>query len=274
MPVTPDTSVFSKLQGFADYQRANDDFMLKKALTIQAAQKNALETQALQATAANGGLTLKDMLTMREQQQTHADNLDMKKQQLESTNAYRDAMLGDKQNKEQEKKDLKFRTDQNLLANATNSIDKQIAHVDALFDGDNLKPDVANVYGTTLGYQTPIFYQGTRDAKTKLDFVNAGAFINSLADMKNQSATGASGLGALSEREGDKVQSAAMSAADTKQSPESAAAALKLYKQTLLESKGGLQSGFKNIYSDRFPTASTLDPELAKAELKKRGLIQ
>lgn len=32
MPVTPDTSVFSKLQGFADYQRANDDFQMKKAL--------------------------------------------------------------------------------------------------------------------------------------------------------------------------------------------------------------------------------------------------
>ncbi|MBP7662282.1 MAG: hypothetical protein KA770_00235 [Shewanella sp.] len=42
MPVTPDTSVFSKLQGFADYQRANQEFEMKK----QIAQANVLQSQA------------------------------------------------------------------------------------------------------------------------------------------------------------------------------------------------------------------------------------
>ncbi len=47
MPVTPDTSVFSKLQGFADYQRANQEFEQKKAL--QQAQIGLAQAQAQKA---------------------------------------------------------------------------------------------------------------------------------------------------------------------------------------------------------------------------------
>lgn len=254
-----DLSVFDKQKTVLDQQALQEAFQLKKALAIQAAQRDALETQALQAQAANGGLTLKDMLTMQMQQQNNQENrdirreaLDIQRQNAEAALALRKDALDEKKSAKEEKKDLKFRNDQNLLNNATSAIDKQISYINSLFDGENLKPDVANVYGTTFGYQTPIVRQGTRDAKAKLDQVNAGAFISALGDMKNQSATGASGLGALSEREGDKVQSAATSAADTKQSPESAAAALKLYRDNLIQSKKNLLSGFQNIYKDKF----------------------
>jgi len=83
MPVAPDLSVFGKNQGFSDYQRANEEFQLKKALAVQAAQKNMLETQALQAQAANGGLTVKDMLTMQMQQQNNAENRDIRREALD-----------------------------------------------------------------------------------------------------------------------------------------------------------------------------------------------
>lgn len=263
-----DLSVFERQKSVLDQQALQEAFNLKKALAIQAAEKDALETQALRAQAANGGLTLKDMLTMQMQQQNQAENrdlrreaLDIQRQNAEANLALRSDALDEKRATKDDKKDLKFRNDQNLLANATSALDKQIANVDALFDeSGNLKPDVANVYGTTWGYQLPILKQGTMDAKTKLDQVNADAFLSALGDMKNQSATGASGLGALSEREGDKVQSAGTSAANTKQSPESAAAALKQYRANLAQAKKNLQSGFQNIYSDRIAASPSAAP--------------
>lgn len=85
----PDLSVFQRQKTIIDQQQLQDAFNLKKALAIQAAQKDALETQALQSQAANGGLTLKDMLTFQTQQQNNAETLDFKRLEAARNEALR-----------------------------------------------------------------------------------------------------------------------------------------------------------------------------------------
>lgn len=67
MPV--DLTVFERQKSIIDQQQLQDAFELKKALAIQSAQKSALETQALQAQADMGGLSVKDLLTLQMNQQ-------------------------------------------------------------------------------------------------------------------------------------------------------------------------------------------------------------
>ena len=148
--------------------------------------------------------------------------------------------------------------DQNLVANALQANQTQLDLVNNLFDKDgNLKEDAAANYGTILGMRAPVVFQGTADARANLEQVNAKAFVQALGDMKAQSATGASGLGSATEREGDKVQAAALAAADTRQSPESAAKNFLAYKKALEETNARLQSGLYKIYPDLDPNAVT-----------------
>jgi len=87
MPV--DLSVFERQKSIIDQQQLQDAFELKKALAIQSAQKNALETEALQSQAAMGGLSLKDILNMQMQQQANQENLAFKRETAQANEALR-----------------------------------------------------------------------------------------------------------------------------------------------------------------------------------------
>lgn len=102
MPV--DLTVFDKQKSIIDQQQLQDAFELKKALAIQAAQRSALETQALQAQADMGGLSAKDLLTLQMNQQnkeadralraeTNAANQQQRQDELAARNDFRRAQL-------------------------------------------------------------------------------------------------------------------------------------------------------------------------------------
>lgn len=78
-----DLSVFDKQKTVLDQQALQEAFNFKKALAVQAAQKDALEMQALQAQAANGGLTLKDMLTMQMQKENQKENRELRRESMD-----------------------------------------------------------------------------------------------------------------------------------------------------------------------------------------------
>lgn len=102
-----DLSVFDKQKTVLDQQALQEAFQLKKALAVQAAQRDALEMQALQAQAANGGLTLKDMLTMQLQQQSNQANQDIRRESLEDRRSQYDIQrqaLADKAEEARQKK--------------------------------------------------------------------------------------------------------------------------------------------------------------------------
>ena len=243
MPV--DLSVFGRQKSIVDQQQLQDAFNAKK----QAQQLQALGTVAALQQQISPQLSPKDLINYQMQMQNHEDTVGLRKQQMESTDAYRAATLDAKKDTIQTKADQKKLVDQNLLSNALGANQEQINKINELFDPEgNLKEDVAANYGTTMGMQLPVVFQSTADARAKLNNVNANSFIRALGDMKSQSATGASGLGALSVKEGDKVQSAASAAADTRQSPESAKVNFLAYKKSLEDSNARLQNGFYNVY--------------------------
>lgn len=102
MPV--DLTVFERQKSIVDQQQLQDAFELKKALAIQEAQRSALETQALQAQADMGGLSVKDLLTLQMTQQnkeadralrqeTIAANQQQRQDELAARNDFRQAQL-------------------------------------------------------------------------------------------------------------------------------------------------------------------------------------
>lgn len=267
MPV--DLGVFERQKTIVDQQQLQDAFELKKALAIQSAQKDALETQALQAQAANGGLSLKDMIGFQLQQQNNAANQDIRRETIDLRRDEKDA-----------KKNQKMLNDQNALTGILTDTDNQLAKIDSMFDEKgNLKKDYADVYGTTGGVQLPVVFQGTVDARANLDNLINNSVFQKLGELKSQSATGASGLGSLSNSEGTMLKSSATAAGDYKQSPESAAKNLKAYRAQIEATKKNLVGGFQNIYGQGgLPEAAipasqapAIDPAAARAELARRA---
>lgn len=279
-----DYTIGGKLRGFSDYQRANEEFQLKKQLAqIQAAES----IKALQS----DGLSAKDLMGFQIQMQNNQANQDIRREQLESTRQTQMDRLDDKRAVLDEKKDMKFRNDQNLIIGATTTIDDQINRIDRIFgkrddDGNLLLneqgvPVMPPMQGVENNYgfaQISNKFGGTdaSNALANLDQLNAASFIQQLGEMKNQSATGASGLGSATEREGDKVQAASQAAANREQSFDSAVKNALQYRKELEASKGRLQSGFQNIYKEKLPATpnNAPDPNKAREALRKRGIIQ
>jgi hypothetical protein len=274
----PDLSVFQRQKTIVDQQQLQDAFELKKALAIQGAQRDALEMEALRSQAANGGLTLKDMMTMQMQQQNQQATLADRQQARQDSNDIRMMQVEATREKGQDKKDLKFKNDQNALTGILMDTDQQIEKIKGMFDEKGaLKKDYADNYGTTFGIQGPVFFQSTQDARTALDNVVNNSVFQKLGDLKAQSATGASGLGSLSNSEGTMLKSAATPVADYKQSPKAAEANLKSYLKQLEASRGNFVNGFRNIYGEQAqptnnPSAPpAIEPAAARAELARRA---
>lgn len=282
-----DPSVIDKLRTFDDYNRAEEEFNFKKQLLQQNALQSQLQNQALIQQATNGGFTPKDMLTMQMQRQNQVENLDFKRQALDQTTAMRQAQmeqnaltrqsqLDAKNTQLQEKKDLKYRTDQNLLGGGLSSIQEQIDRIDRL--GALSGKPISGLQDNFGMFQMSNKIAGTdaSNAKTDLSNLNANSFIQALGAMKSQSATGASGLGALSEKEGDKVQAAA-AALSGDQSYDNFTKNLQGYRDALVASQQRLKSGFDNIYQPQAQPQQSqvrIDPNAARAELQRRGLLK
>lgn len=151
----------------------------------------------------------------------------------------------------------KLPVDQGLLGTALQSIQQQQDRIKNLGiiqnpDGTFVVPSgLAGNFGTR-SYLPNIRGGEAANAETDLSQINANSFIQALGAMKAQSATGASGLGALSEKEGDKVQAAA-AALGKSQDAQSFAKNLKIYNDALEQSKGTLQKNFDLVHPGARP---------------------
>jgi hypothetical protein len=159
------------------------------------------------------------------------------------------AQQADEERKSREA-EYKFRNDQNLLNDALNVNQKQISAIDSLFNSDGtLNKAVARNFGM-LQITNKFSGSEATNAKVVLKRLNADAFIVKLGEMKNQSQTGASGLGSLAVSEGNKVQEAAASL-QGEQSAESFAKNVRLYQKELKDANDRLIKGFKNTYQNK-----------------------
>jgi len=160
-----DLSVLDGQKTIIDQLQLQEAFELKKALAIQGAQRSALEMQALQSQAANGGLSLKDMMSFQIQQQNNAANQDIRREGLavrtdmaeQARQAARQAMqdvLNEKNNEKLDKLNRGKATFEDSLASIAEQYKK-------LKDGDGIS-SVKDGWGSNAitGLQTSYLGQG------------------------------------------------------------------------------------------------------------------
>jgi len=257
-----DLSVFQRSKTINDFQK---EFEQQK----QAQLLQKLQVGAAIAQAGNGGLTQKDLLGFQLQAQNHADDLAFKQMQLQSNNDLRQQGLAQQaqlaqltmgnrmqeyETKKQDKLDMQMRGDQNALTGAVQGIDQQIADLDNLIgvkdpNGNYIKPPAEGLSGN-FGIRSVLpNLPGTKaaDAAAMLEKIKAGTLLSGLNNLKSQSATGASGLGSLTEREGAAVQNA-QAALQSGQSIDQLLKNAANYRNQLAKSKTNLVNGFNNIY--------------------------
>lgn len=119
--------------------------------------------------------------------------------------------------------------------------------------------DVTGFGGGTVGDAFTL--GGTEGAKVraKTKQLEARTMLDSLANLKASSPTGASGMGALSEREGEALRNA-RAALDRTQDMASYKAALVKYKEALAGTKTRLQSTFQQEYAPVMGGGGQADP--------------
>jgi len=247
----------SPLDGYTsllDRQRLQQQFDAKKqmqqlqlAATLQELNAPAISAKDLM------GFQLQAQ-NMQQQTQDRALDREMRMDVLKETNQTKRDLM---QEKLDEKKNQKRMVDQNLMGSATSSIDTQLGLIDEILgkvDPVTKQPLVNKLEGVegNFGFKGAfpnIPGSDSSNASATLDRLDAKSFIDSLGQMKAQSATGASGLGSATEREGDKVQAAAAALKRSQDYP-SFVKNLKIYQKELNDSKKRLQGNFNNIYSD------------------------
>lgn len=282
------TNIFDKNTTLLDLQRLQDDFEMKKQLAAGQIA-NYMKPE----------MGLKDILMMQLAQQNKEQDFGLRRdaldQQLQIARENNQARLDAQKEKIEEKKNQKKLVDQNLLGGYVSEVDKQINLVNELIGKDaTLDPVTGEVINATplegiggnfgkMSVLPNIPGGDAANARAKLDQLKSKALLETLGEMKNQSATGASGMGALSNTEG-KIIGAAAVPVDPNQSMTSFVKNALKYRQELQASKQRSLSNFKNLYgvddgtSTNMPQApmggGTISPDAARAELIRRGVIK
>jgi hypothetical protein len=145
-----------------------------------------------------------------------------------------------------EKADAAKRAEKNA-ADAVTGYQGDIESVlnDLIDEQGNLRPEVAGVVGA-FDARTPNLTEGSNTAMAKLDHLIGLLDVNKLREMKAQSRTGATGFGALNEKELGILESAGSTLRNRRQGEGSYAAELKRIRDT--------------VHKGQAPTAANADP--------------
>lgn len=149
-----------------------------------------------------------------------------------------DREFGLKEDKETRKVEKEDEAAVRSVQGVVGIIDGQIQSAEALLDHPGLEWVTGAAAGSAVGQAlTPFASNAAANAKALLKNVMAQVFIQALQDLKNASKTTASGLGQLTEREGDKIQNA-KTAIDPQQETAQFKTILAEYIRTLHEGRG------------------------------------
>jgi hypothetical protein len=145
-----------------------------------------------------------------------------------------------------EKADAAKRAEKNA-ADAVTGYQGDIESVlnDLIDEQGNLRPEVAGVVGA-FDARTPNLTEGSNTAMAKLDHLIGLLDVNKLREMKAQSRTGATGFGALNEKELGILESAGSTLRNRRQGEGAYAAELKRIRDT--------------VHKGQAPTAANADP--------------
>lgn len=126
-------------------------------------------------------------------------------------------------------------TDRALQAMRTYGDDMTAVINELIDENGNLKPDVAGVIGGFDGARPEWAYasEGSQNALAKIDRLQSMLDINKLNDLKTQSRTGATGFGALNEKELGIIESSGSTLRKRRQAEGVYAAELKRLRDTI-----------------------------------------
>ena len=129
------------------------------------------------------------------------------------------------------------------------TVDNMVRGIDEILD----HPGLDNATGWLFG-RIPTVSQEGRNAIALMDTLKNQIFMTSLQEMKRASGTGASGLGQLTEKEGERLENN-IAALDASQDTETYKDQLRVIKREALSGKDIHHSMFNEVYGVRAPAA-------------------
>lgn len=166
------------------------------------------------------------------------------------TNDLKRQELQDKLKDAQLARDQKVRDTAASVEQSRSTIDNSLSTIDRLLQNPALNDVVgsaqgATVVGETLNTINPLKWNSDDRANAIADIetIKSQTFLNQLQQLKNSSATGASGMGALSEKEGERLMNGIQSLT-RRQSEEQFRSNLGEVQRLLLKSRKGLVDKF------------------------------
>jgi len=149
----------------------------------------------------------------------------------------------DLQNKERERKaNSAIAGDKAAVRGITQSADAAISAIDKL----SQHPGLSSIVGA-WDSRTPNVTEDANTAQSLLDNIKAKAFVETLNAMRTASATGSTGMGALSEKEGAVIQNA-MAALNQASDEKTFREQLKIVRDTMQQSKNNVRLKFRDEY--------------------------
>jgi hypothetical protein len=159
------------------------------------------------------------------------------------TNELKKQELQDKLKDAQLKRDQEVRDRAVAVETTRTGIDNSLSTIDRVLTNPSLNDVLGSLEGGWAGAAKNILDDDAQNAVADIETIKSQAFLSQLKTLKDASATGASGLGALSEKEGERLISSIQSLS-RKQGEKQFTDNLKEVQRLLLKSRKGITTKY------------------------------
>jgi hypothetical protein len=155
------------------------------------------------------------------------------------TNELKRQELQDKLKDAELARDQKVRDTASAIETTRTGIDNSLSTIDRVLNNPSLNDVLGSLEGGWVGAAKNVFSDEAQNAIADIETMKSQTFLNQLKQLKEASSTGASGLGALSEKEGERLINGIQSLS-RKQGEAQFTANLKEVQRLLLKTRKGL----------------------------------
>lgn len=207
-----------------------------------------------------------DVKIARENNRIAALNAELSRE----TNELKKKELNDKLTDAQLARDQKVRDTVASVESSRTTIDNSLSTIDRVLKNPSLNDVLGSLEGGWVGAAKNVFSDEAQDAIADIETLKSQTFLNQLIQLKNSSSTGASGLGALSKEEGERLINGIQSLG-RKQSEEQFTTNMKEMQRLLLKSRTSLVTKFG--LPDTIPDTPNAAPSADEIDalVKKHG---
>lgn len=186
------------------------------------------------------------------------------------TNELKKQELADKLKDAQLKRDQEVRDRATTVESTRSNIDNSLSTIDRVLKNPSLNDVLGSFEGGWMGAAKNVFSDEAQDVIADIETIKSQTFLNQLQKLKDASSTGASGLGALSEKEGERLMNGIQSLS-RKQSEKQFTSNLQEVQRLLLKTRKTLSD--KYGVPDTIPDTPNVQtsPDDIDALVKKYG---